>query len=36
MTEEIIEAAKRLGISVHDNVLIGRKGCSSMKGLLLI
>ncbi|TIT53105.1 MAG: JAB domain-containing protein, partial [Mesorhizobium sp.] len=36
MTKEIIEAAKRLGISVHDHIIIGRKGYSSMKGLLLI
>lgn len=36
MTKKIIEAGKRLGISVHDNIIIGRKGCSSMKGLLLI
>lgn len=36
MTEEIIEAAKRLDISVHDHIIIGRKGHSSMKGLLLI
>ncbi|MBZ9975139.1 RadC family protein [Mesorhizobium sp. BR-1-1-10] len=36
MTKEIIEAAKRLGISVHDHIIIGRKGYASMKGLLLI
>nr|WP_281041077.1 MULTISPECIES: JAB domain-containing protein [unclassified Mesorhizobium] len=36
MTKEIIEGAKRLGISVHDHIIIGRKGYSSMKGLLLI
>ncbi|WP_318013786.1 JAB domain-containing protein [Mesorhizobium sp. B261B1A] len=36
MTKEIIDAAKRLGISVHDHIIIGRKGYSSMKGLLLI
>ncbi|TIT50720.1 MAG: DNA repair protein, partial [Mesorhizobium sp.] len=24
------------GISVHDHIIIGRKGYSSMKGLLLI
>jgi DNA repair protein RadC len=36
MTKEIIEAGKRLGISVHDHIIIGKKGYSSMKGLLLI
>lgn len=36
MTKEIIEAGKRLGIAVHDHIIIGRKGYASMKGLLLI
>ncbi|QPC92640.1 DNA repair protein RadC [Mesorhizobium sp. INR15] len=36
MTKEIVEAGKRLGISVHDHIIIGRKGYASMKGLLLI
>ncbi|WP_315923340.1 RadC family protein [Mesorhizobium sp. SP-1A] len=36
MTKEIVEAAKRLGISVHDHIIIGKKGHASMKGLLLI
>jgi hypothetical protein len=36
MTKEIIVAAKRLDIAVHDHIIIGRKGHSSMKGLLLI
>lgn len=36
MTKEIVDAAKRLGIAVHDHIIIGRKGHSSMKGLLLI
>jgi DNA repair protein RadC len=36
MTKEIIETGKRLGISVHDHIIIGRKGHASMKGLLLI
>ena len=35
MTKEIIETGKRLGIAVHGHI-IGRKGHSSMKGLLLI
>ena len=36
MTREIIEAGKRLGITVHDHLIIGKKGYASMKGLLLI
>jgi DNA repair protein RadC len=36
MTKEIVETGKRLGISVHDHIIIGRKGHASMKGLLLI
>lgn len=36
MTKEIIEAGKRLGIAVHDHVVIGKRGHTSMKGLLLI
>jgi DNA repair protein RadC len=36
MTKEIIDVAKRLGIGVHDHIIIGRKGYASMKGLLLI
>jgi DNA repair protein RadC len=36
MTKEIIEAGKRLGITVHDHIIIGKKGHASMKGLMLI
>ncbi len=36
MTREIVETGKRLGIAVHDHIIIGRKGHASMKGLLLI
>jgi DNA repair protein RadC len=36
MTREIAEAGKRLGIAVHDHLIIGKKGFASMKGLLLI
>lgn len=36
MTREIVEAGKRLGIAVHDHLIIGTKGYASMKGLLLI
>ena len=36
MTKTIIDTAKPLGISVHDHIIIGKKGIASMKGLLLI
>lgn len=36
MTKTIIESARPLGISVHDHIIIGKKGYASMKGLLLI
>ena len=36
MTKTIIEAARPLGIAVHDHIIIGKKGHASMKGLLLI
>lgn len=36
MTRTIIDTAKPLGISVHDHIIIGRKGFASMKGLALI
>ena len=36
MTKEIVETGKRLGIIVHDHIIIGKKGYASMKGLLLI
>ncbi|KQZ15854.1 hypothetical protein ASD44_06615 [Mesorhizobium sp. Root554] len=36
MTREIVETGKRLGIAVHDHIIIGKKGHASMKGLLLI
>ncbi len=36
MTKEIIEAGKRLGITVHDHIIIGKKGHASLKGLRLI
>lgn len=36
ITRQIVEAGKRLGISVHDHIIIGAQGHSSMraKGLL--
>ena len=36
MTKEIVEAGKRLGLTVHDHIIIGKKGHVSMKGLALI
>ncbi|MEX0347235.1 MAG: DNA repair protein RadC [Rhizobiaceae bacterium] len=36
MTKTIIETAKPLGISVHDHIIIGREGHSSLKGLQLV
>jgi DNA repair protein RadC len=36
MTEQIIEAARPLGIAVHDHIVIGRDGHASMKALKLI
>ncbi len=36
MTKTIVASAKPLGISVHDHIIIGKKGHASMKGLLLI
>lgn len=36
MTKTIIEAAKPLGISVHDHIIIGKDGHVSLKGLGLI
>jgi len=36
MTRQIVEAAKPLGIVVHDHVIIGRHGHASLKGLRVI
>ena len=36
MTREIVTAAKALGISVHDHLVIGRAGHSSFKSLGLL
>lgn len=36
MTKTVIATAKPLGIAVHDHIVIGKNGHSSMKGLLLI
>ncbi|OJU68885.1 MAG: hypothetical protein BGO05_24485 [Rhizobiales bacterium 63-7] len=36
MTHLIISTAKPLGITVHDHIIIGKKGHASLKGLRLI
>ncbi len=36
MTQQIIDIAKPLGISVHDHIIVGRDGHCSMRGLNLI
>jgi DNA repair protein RadC len=35
-TQAIIDAAKPLGISVHDYIIVGKEGHASFKGLRLI
>jgi DNA repair protein RadC len=36
LTREIVEAARPLGISVHDHVIVGARTCASMRSLGLI
>jgi DNA repair protein RadC len=36
MTREIAGIAKPLGVLVHDHIIVGRDGHSSLKGLKLI
>lgn len=36
MTKQIVEAARPLGIAVHDHIIVGRTGHASLKGLRLI
>lgn len=36
MTKKIIIAAKNIGISVHDHIIVGKEGHTSLKGLDLI
>jgi DNA repair protein RadC len=36
MTRQIVDAAKPLGIAVHDHVIVGRQGHASLKGLKLM
>jgi DNA repair protein RadC len=36
MTRQIVDAAKPLGIAIHDHIIVGRQGHASFKGLKLI
>ncbi len=36
MTQSIIDAARPLGIAVHDHIIVGKEGHASLKGLKLI
>jgi len=36
MTQQIVEVAKPLGISVRDHIIVGKEGHASLKGLRLI
>ena len=36
MTRQIVEAARPLGITIHDHVVVGRQGHASFKGLKLL
>ncbi len=36
MTKQIIEVARPLGIEVHDHIIVGKEGHSSLKGMRLI
>jgi DNA repair protein RadC len=36
MTRQIITVARPLGIFVHDHIIVGKEGHTSLKGLKLI
>lgn len=36
MTKQIVEAARPLGVTVHDHIIVGREGHVSLRGLRLI
>lgn len=36
MTRQIVDAAKPLGVEVHDHIIVGRTGYFSMKGKRII
>jgi DNA repair protein RadC len=36
MTKAIVQIATRLGIAVHDHIIVGKNGHASLKGMRLI
>src|SRR5262245_8692406 len=36
MTQQVVEAARPLGIAVHDHLIVGRQGHKSLKALKLL
>ena len=36
MTRQIVDAARPLGVTIHDHIIVGRQGHASFKGLKLI
>ena len=36
MTLELMAIAKPLGVTVHDHIIVGRQGHTSLKGMRLI
>jgi DNA repair protein RadC len=36
MTRQIVDAARPLGIAIHDHIIVGRQGHASLKGLKLL
>ena len=36
MTKKIVDAGARLGVTVHDHIIVGRKGHVSFRALTLI
>ncbi len=36
MTRQIVEAARPLGIAIHDHIIVGRQGHASLRGLKLL
>ena len=36
MTLELMAIAKPLGVTVHDHIIVGRQGHTSLKGMKLI
>jgi len=36
MTRQIVDAAKPLGVTIHDHIIVGKQGHASFKGLKLI